>query len=876
MVSAMREKTGIFNRPGPDAAGESCLAAGQVVHFQSAVNDGLRIRLFGMVSVAAGEAEAPPFRYEKLKGLLAYLAMQPQMPLSRTFLAALFWPDLTADAGRQNLRQALFLLRSVLGDGVIESSRQTVRFMPGRRVMVDALFFEQAARSFSDCAGCAGVASCICRPDVALQEYRGGFAEGLSLPDCPEFERWLVARREGLHRCAVDFMGRYIEWRAAQGAIQEALQWAIRQVDLEPWDEEGMHRLMRLYAESGNPAAGLAHYQRFEKELYAELGIRPGNEIRILADMLRNGQVSTPEIQSGDAEPGGLVVSERRQVTVVFCELTPSCEPEHEDMGELFSARRDELVRQLIQAGGRVVHNHGLSVLAYFGYPRAWEGAALAAARAACNGVRTVSAPDLRCTVAIHTGMATVGEGPEETLCGHVSAAAMALAYAVSPGQVVVSDVTLSQLRGAFLYESLDLVAAPGRPGVQAYRLNRLRTGRHGEPHFGMPGRTVRLVGRKGELGRLLDLWREARRGVPRLGCVLGEAGVGKTFLVANFRRRLLGSEAAVIPLECRREHRNTPLWPLHHWLVRRLPVRPVDSRESVVQRLQQLLGPVTLPPGDLAEAASWLCCPAEESGGEMPRLFVLVASVLVQVCSRYPLSLTVEDMEFADGETLRLIDFLLGQPKTALLVVVTGRRPYAGHAAAETVVLTPLTQPHARALAAACLQEQGGCLPTWVENALVFCEGNPLFIEEYLVMGMRNGGRLFSGGRQLIPATLRDLMMARLDGLGVAKGVVQYAAVIGREFSLTQLAGLCGLRVGEMASYLEPLVEDGVFAVLSDDEDDSDPRLVFRQNLLREAAYQSLSKPVRERLIARAGHMLGFEGDTDVQEVVAGVPATT
>lgn len=865
MTTALRGKTGVFHRP--DSPGERCPAAGVSACFGSAEENKLSVILFGTISIVAGGVGQAAFRYEKLKGLLAYLAMQPQMPLSRTFLAGLFWPELSADAGRQNLRQALFLLRSVLGDDVIESSRQTVRFVPGRRVGVDALFLEQAARGFAECTGCAGLPSCACSPEVALQGYRGPFAEGLTLPDCPEFERWLVARRESLHRCAVDFMARYVDWRSSQGAFQDALQWAMRYVDLEPWDEEGLQRLMRLYAQTGNSAAGLVHYQRFEKELLAELGIRPSVEIRALADVLRSGESCRPEIEPVDDRRVAPVAAERRQVTVVFCELSPNCEPEHEDMGGMFAARRDEFVRHLVQAGGRVVHNHGLSVLAYFGFPKTWEGAALSAANASFSAQRAVSDADLQCTVAIHTGMVTVGEGLEDGLCGHVSAAAMALAYAVPPGQIVVSDATLPQLRGAFVHEPQVPAGSPGRRHLPAHRLLRPRAGGRVAKRAGEPARTPRLVGRQGELLHLLGWWREARRGQGRLVQIVGEAGVGKTFLVGALRRRLAGSDAALLPLIAHRDQRTMPLGPVRHWLARRLPVRPTSGQAVTVARLRRLLRAVPASDGDLDDLARWLH-DAPDSANDATHIVELLAALLGQVARQHPLLLTLDDVEFADAETLRLLDQLVATPGLPLLVVVTGRRTFGGRSPAVSLPLSPLAFPLDRELAESFLDSGRGGLPEWVEKVLGCCEGNPLFIEEFLVMGLRNGGRLQSASRQLIPSSLRDLMMARLDGLGVAKGVVQYASILGREFSLSHLAGLCGLTVGEIASYLEPLVEDGIFDVLPGEEEE-DPRLVFCQNLLREAANQSLPRLVREALEARAMALL----DPEIPAVTKALP---
>ncbi|MGC9333572.1 MAG: BTAD domain-containing putative transcriptional regulator, partial [Anaerolineae bacterium] len=256
----------------------------------------LLIRLLGPFEATLDGEPAAGFHSDKVRALLAYLSIEGGRPLRRETLAGLLWPDLPEASARTNLRHAVANLRHVLGepsrsDGAargapfMDVTRQTVQFNTGSDVWVDASAFlavvEAEQRSLT-----------LLEETVAL--YRGEVLKGFSLPDSALFEEWLLLQRERFQRLALDALHALAEGYALRGEYERALDYAWRQVDLDPFRETAHRLLMRLLAYSGRTTEALSHYETCRRLLYEELGTEPLAETTRLVERIRDGTLSIP------------------------------------------------------------------------------------------------------------------------------------------------------------------------------------------------------------------------------------------------------------------------------------------------------------------------------------------------------------------------------------------------------------------------------------------------------------------------------------------------------------------------------------------------------------------------------------------------------
>lgn len=247
------------------------------------------------------DGAAPDFKYDKVRALLTYLAVEADRPHPREALMALLWPDLPEAAARNNLRQALVTLRQALGDTTADppfllATRPTIRFNQLSDYALDVTTFVallEACRRHPH-RHPTGCKSCARRLQQAVTLYRGPFLSEFALPDSTAFEEWALLKREWLARQILEAL----EWLAAyherRGQLQPARQAVHRQLELEPWREEAHRQLMRLLVLNGERAAALAQYEACRRLLEAELGVKPEAETVLLYEQIRAATDDVP------------------------------------------------------------------------------------------------------------------------------------------------------------------------------------------------------------------------------------------------------------------------------------------------------------------------------------------------------------------------------------------------------------------------------------------------------------------------------------------------------------------------------------------------------------------------------------------------------
>jgi predicted ATPase/DNA-binding SARP family transcriptional activator len=250
-----------------------------------------------------GQQPVAPFRTDKVRALLAYLAVEAR-PHRREALAALLWPDIDEEYAQKNLRNTLHRLRQplqaadpALADRLLISTRQTIALDPTWLItdvqqfesLINASLAHALSTSTPQKDHSAHCADCLARLTQAAECYQGELLAGFTLADAPLFEEWLVLRREALHQQMVGLLFDLALAHDTQGEWALAQRYIRRLLALEPWREEAHAFLMRLLAQSGQRSAALAQYEQCRLVLRSEFGIAPGTEAQTLYEQIRSG-----------------------------------------------------------------------------------------------------------------------------------------------------------------------------------------------------------------------------------------------------------------------------------------------------------------------------------------------------------------------------------------------------------------------------------------------------------------------------------------------------------------------------------------------------------------------------------------------------------
>jgi adenylate cyclase len=253
----------------------------------------LSICLLGPIEVTLDGEPLTGLRSDKVRALLAYLAIEAQGPHRREKLAGLLWPDWPEQAARTSLRRALANLRQVIDDHhatppFLHISRQSLQFNRESDAWVDVTAFTDLL------ADKAPAQQAVHGLESAVELYRGDLMEGFSIPDSAAFEEWALLTRERLRRRALGALRRLVDAHEQRGHYEHALRFAWRQVELDPWREQAHRHVMRLLALSGQRGAALAQYETCCRLLAEELGVQPAAETTQLYELIRDGKLAVP------------------------------------------------------------------------------------------------------------------------------------------------------------------------------------------------------------------------------------------------------------------------------------------------------------------------------------------------------------------------------------------------------------------------------------------------------------------------------------------------------------------------------------------------------------------------------------------------------
>jgi len=256
----------------------------------------LAIALLGSYWTTLDGLPVTAFATDKIRALLAYLAVESERPQRREALASLLWPDHTSAAARTSLRQALYRLRCALGDRDADPphlliTAKDVQLDPDSDLWVDASEFEAAISvcGANHLGGRNLCPDCVARLETAVALYRGNFLSGFSLRACPRFDWWQLNSREAYERQALQALAWLTDHYEVRGDYDLVSKHAHRKLDLEPWRESAHRRLMRAMALSGERTEALKQYESCRSILTREMGVEPSLQTTQLYEQIRAG-----------------------------------------------------------------------------------------------------------------------------------------------------------------------------------------------------------------------------------------------------------------------------------------------------------------------------------------------------------------------------------------------------------------------------------------------------------------------------------------------------------------------------------------------------------------------------------------------------------
>jgi len=870
--------------------------------------------------------DGEPIELNARKGiaLLAYLAVTKERH-RRDALVNLLWPESDQVRGRTALRSTLYALRHALAGDWLDADRESVGLATdvdnpalvdqglgtGSAIASASAFWLDMDQFHAQLKACHGhghlpsgvCPGCLVPLTAAVNVYRGDFMSGFTLKDSFNFDDWQFFQTEGLRREFSDALDRLVQCHIAQGAFEPATRYARQWLALDRLNEAAHRQLMHLYAWAGQRSIALRQFEECARILQSQLGTSPQQATIELHDMIVDGRIPQPSVD-GRAPPlpatreGAGVVQDRapsptdarpsfaesalpvadvtkRMVVVLSAKIGPSpsgtSRTDPEDQA-LLTVRLHSVIRDILSSyGGKIGRMVGGNVVALLGLGQTRESDPELAIRAAIETRREAERLGFTLTAGVAIGEIYVGasssdEEREPTLAGSAIDCATRLAEQAQAGQILVGEATYHLAHGAFEWHPMSSDTAENGRTATTYRVERLLV--HPAKARGIEGMRAALVGRNEELSRLTDALAQVLQGQGHMVSLIGEAGVGKSRLVAELRQVAL-------------RHRKvdpSPLWlegrcldlgtaPSYAPFVDILQslwgwsAREADRRryERITLFLKELVGQGHLSQERADEVAALLgrllslpIGPEWEArlGQDDPEqirwhTFLAIRDFFRALCQRQPVVLVFEDLHWADSLSLDLISLLMEHLDTVPLLLLCVYRPVREHRcwhlatiAAQKcqgnlveLYLRELTREQSWQMVSALLVSH--TLPLPVRNLIMDqSQGNPFFIEEVVCSLIDSGavcqeGNAWHVGQKAtsltIPESIQSVILSRIDCLDERlQRVLKAASVVGRVFRLRVLAHTLGQ---------EPELENMLW-------DLEDRALIYRERTVPEIEY--------------------------------------
>ena len=597
------------------------------------------------------------------------------------------------------------------------------------------------------------------------------------------------------------------------------------------------------------------------------------------------------------SEDGWSRETERRQLTVMFCDLVESSplaeRLDPEDLRDVFLAYQELCAEAIANAEGYIARYLGDGVLIYFGYPRAHEDDAR---RAVSSGLRILESLQklnpkiikkwgerLSVRIGIHTGLVVIGEmgvkdAPDPmAIVGATPNIAARLQSLAQPNTVVISAATQRLVQGFFECQKLEQQKLKGiSDPIDIFQVLKESKAKSRFAVAEKSGLTP-FVNRITETALLSERWQEAVTGHTHAVLLQGEAGMGKSRLVWEVKKNVAQAQDVwLTEIQGSPYYRNSAFYPITEFLKQTtFNFSQDDTSAEKLAKIEQFIGQCSLSQGEYAPLfASLLAVPFEEQypplnltpERQKQKTIEAMTAVCLAIAKQQPVLLVIEDLHWMDASTLDAITYFLEHIRDhRLLILLTCRpeftSPWHTYPHLHALKLNSLGQKEIQVMVKQTAQEKS--LPqALVQQIVQKTDGIPLFVEELtktvLEADVDESPALqrFSDDNVslAIPTTLHDSLIERLDRLSVVKEVAQLGSTLGREFDYELLEEVSQWNQATLRNGLNQLVESGLLY-----QEGSPPfaKYQFKHALIQDAAYQSLVKIRRQAYHQRIAYTL-------------------
>ena len=830
----------------------------------------MEFRILGPLE-ASGDSGPLQLTGGKQKALLALLLLHAGRAVPMTQLVDDLWGEAAPDSAQKMVQIFVSQLRKHLPEGTLRT------VPPGYLADIEGHSLD--LRRFEELVAWGRTALAQGRAPEALQLLDGALSlwRGPALGEFDEpFAQAESARLEELHiTCLED----RIDALLALGRHQELVAELDSLVGRYSHRERLRAQLMLALYRSGRQAEALEAYQAFRRRLDDDLGIAPSSALKDLERrMLQQDPELDVEVQP-EVAPAPPAAHQPppdemlKLVTIVYADVsTRGTEGMHpEDLRSVLGDCFDALAAEVTVEGGKAERLVGNALLAVFGVPVAREDDAVRAVRTAIRlGDRLddwnrANGLSFRLFTGVDTGEVIVAEDGE--IVGDTIAGAVRLQQAAGAGEILVGERTARAARSRFSLSPVD----------DSWRVA-------GELEAPSPPSGLRapLIGRELELASLRSTFERVQSEErPSLVTLIGDAGIGKSRLAAEFCAPLGEGGAAVLVGRCLPSGQGVALAPLAEMLNAQAGVFETDSDDLAIAKVGGLVRSLVGEDAAQVEAALESSLGLRRGDDALATLEprarfreVIAAwrALLAALGRRSAVIVVVEDLHWADPTLLETLDELADSLTGRVFFLCTARpdllrsRPDwgGGRRSFSALPLDPLSAEQAGTLIASLL-DVGSLSEGARRQILARSEGNPFFLEE-IVRNLIDEGLLEHDGTRWharvqidaieLPDSIQAVILARLDLLTPdERRVAQRASVVGRRFwdgALTQIPGVDDLDAVLRTLRRREFVVERVSSAVAGERE-----FVFKHVLIRDVAYESLPRAERGRAHVETAHWI-------------------
>jgi class 3 adenylate cyclase/tetratricopeptide (TPR) repeat protein len=588
------------------------------------------------------------------------------------------------------------------------------------------------------------------------------------------------------------------------------------------------------------------------------------------------------------------VEGERKLVTVLFADVanytSMSEKLDPEEVHQIVDGGFKILMDEIHKYEGTITQFTGDGAMALFGAPIAHEDHAQRACYAALNIQRAMEgygekirkdySRDFRLRTGLNSGPVIVGSIGDDlrvdyTAIGDTVNLASRMEGLAKPGRVLVSGNTHRLAVDFFRFEPLGKVAVKGKEELQeAYELIS-PSGVETRLAASIARGLTRFVGRRNSMAELMEAFEKVKEGSGQVVGLVGEAGVGKSRLVLEFRGRIPQGEFTYLEGRCIHFGGAMAYLPILDILRSFFEIKEGEQEFLIKRKMkekgrrfdekpQSILSPLQDLLSLKVEDEQYLKLEPQQ---KRERTFEALRDLFMGLSQESILILVVEDLHWIDKTSEEFLDYLIGWLANArILLILLHRAEYTHQWGSKSyfnrIGLTQLTLKSSAELVQAIL-EGGEAAPELRDLILNRAAGNPLFMEELIHTLLENGSIQMRNNQYVlaqkpselqVPDTLQGIISARMDRLEEnLKRIMQVASVIGREFAFRILQSISGMREELKAQLLnlqglEFIYEKSLFPELE---------YIFKHALTQEVAYNSLLLKRRKEIHERIGRAI-------------------